>query len=417
MSNTFLNPIIVAKEALRRLENNCVMANLVYRGYEEEWSKTHNGYKPGSSVTVECPVYFRVKDGATMDAVDIYQRSTTFTLAYRKHIAWPVTSAEMTYNIDKFSEKFIKPAMEALANYIDLSILGMYKGIPNQVGTPGSTPSDFLTFALANAKLSEHSTPTSNRYCVIDPNCQAHMADQLKGLFNPGMVGTAVERAKLPSLAGMEMFMSQNVNNHTCGTAAGLTTVLVNDTVAEGDTTINIDTNGSWTLTLTEGDIFTISGVYGVNPISGQKHGSLRQFVCYDEGGGDHHTDNGNDATIKCIPGTSPYKIYSASAAETYLPYQTVDALPANNASVSVAGTAGLVHPVNLAFHRDAIGLAMVPLETPASVSWKASESHKGYSIRVIRDYDVINDVEYCRFDVLFGLKVLNPFMACRIAG
>jgi hypothetical protein len=35
----------------------------------------------------------------------------------------------------------------------------------------------------------------------------------------------------------------------------------------------------------------------------------------------------------------------------------------------------------------------------------------------VVRDYDVINDQEYIRFDVLYGVKVLNPFMACRIAG
>lgn len=417
MSHTFVNPTVVASEALRQLENSLVMGNLVHRAYEEEWSKSHNGYKPGSSVTLKCPVYFRVKDGATLDAVDLLERSTTFTLAYRKHIAWAVTAQEMTYSIDKFSERFITPAMQALANYVDSTLLSLYKGIPNQVGTPGSTPNQYLTFALANAKLSEHAVPESNRYCVIDPQCQAYMADNLKGLFNPSMVGPAIERAKLPSLAGMEMFVSQNVNTHTCGTAAGLTTVLMDETSSEGAQTVLIDTNGSWTLTLTEGDIFTIASVYGVNPISGDSTGSLRQFVCYDAGGGSHHTDNGNDATIKCIPGTDPYKIYSASAAETYLPYQTVDALPAENATVTVAGTASLSHKVNLAFHKDALGLCMVPLAMPASVSWGATKSYKGYSIRVIRDYDVTNDQEYVRFDCLFGVKCLNPFMACRIAG
>jgi len=59
----------------------------------------------------------------------------------------------------------------------------------------------------------------------------------------------------------------------------------------------------------------------------------------------------------------------------------------------------------------------MVPLEMPASVGWGAQESAGGYSIRVIRDYDVINDQEYIRFDVLYGRMVINPFLGVRIAG
>ena len=61
MANTWINPTIVAKEALRQLKNNTVMGELVYRGYEQEWARTHNGYKPGSSITINAPVYARVK--------------------------------------------------------------------------------------------------------------------------------------------------------------------------------------------------------------------------------------------------------------------------------------------------------------------------------------------------------------------
>jgi hypothetical protein len=84
---------------------------------------------------------------------------------------------------------------------------------------------------------------------------------------------------------------------------------------------------------------------------------------------------------------------------------------------VTVAGTSGLVHPVNLAFHRDAFALAMVPLAVPQSVAWSSTANYEGYSMRVLRDYDSTNDQEYLRFDALFGVKVINPFMACRIAG
>ncbi len=411
MANTWVNPTIVAKEALRQLKNNTVMGELVYRGYEQEWSKTHNGYKPGSSITINAPVYARVKTSATLDVVEANERSTTITLDQRLQVSYAVTSEEMTYNAEKNVPRLALAASQAIGEYVDKSLLGLYNKVPNQVGTPGVTPKDFLTLALANAKLSQHAVPTTDRRCVVDPMAQAYIADALKNLYNPAMVGPAVERAKFSTLAGMDTFVSQNVNMHTCGTAAGLATILMDATPSEGDTTLLIDTNGTWTLTLTSGDIFTIAASYGVNPISGVSTGVLRQWVCT------AHTDNGNDATIACTPGTAPYAIYSASANEKYLPYQTVDALPQNDAVVTVAGTAGLVHPVNLAFHRDAFALAMVPIAVPMSVSWSASANYEGYSMRVLRDYDVTNDQEYLRFDVLYGIKVINPFMATRIAG
>lgn len=411
MSNTWVNPSVVAKEALRQVQNNTVMGELVYRGYEEEWKTKSNGYKKGSTITIKAPLYLRVKDGATIDVANVVERSTTMTLEYRKHVAVAVTSDEMTYNVDKMIPRVAKAAGVAIGEYIDTSLLGLFKGIPNQVGIPGQTPKDFLTLALANAKLSQHACPTTDRRCVIDPMAQAYIADHLKNLYNPPMVGPAVERAKFATLAGMDTFVSQNVNMHTCGTAAGLTTPLMYGATAEGAVALAIDTNGSWTLTLTEGDIFTVANVNGVNPVTGVSTGQPRQFVCHT------HTDNGTDATISCTPGVAPYNIYSAAAAEANLPYQTIDTLPADNALVSVAGSASLVHPVNLAFHKDCLGLAMVPLEVPASVTWAAQESSNGYSIRVVRFYDGKNDQEYVRFDVLFALKVLNPFLGVRIAG
>ncbi len=412
MANTWVNPSIVAKEALRQLKNNTVMGELVYRGYEQEWQRTFNGYKPGSSITINAPVYARVKTSATLDVVEANERSTTLTLDNRLQVSYAVTSEEMTYNAEKNVPRLTMAAAQAIGEYIDKSLLGLYTGIPNQVGTPGVTPKDFLTLALANAKLSQHAVPTTDRRCVIDPMAQAYIADALKNLYNPSMVGPAVERAKFSTLAGMDTFVSQNVNMHTCGTAAGSALLLAYGAGTEGDTTVAIDYNSaSWTLTLTAGDIFTMAAVYGVNPISGVSTGVLRQFVCTT------HTDSGSYATLNTTPGTAPYKIYSASANEKYLPYQTVDALQADNAAVTVAGTSGLVHPVNLAFHRDCLCLAMVPLAVPDSVKWSSTANYEGYSIRVLKDYDVTNDQEYLRFDVLFGIKVINPFMGVRIAG
>ncbi|KKL60712.1 hypothetical protein LCGC14_2202590, partial [marine sediment metagenome] len=102
----------------------------------------------------------------------------------RKHVAWRLTAEEMTLNLDKYSEFYLKPAAQALANHIDTALLGLYKDVPAQVGTPGVQLDDFLTFALAKAKLSEEAAPADNRCCVIDPTTTAYMTDPLKALFH-----------------------------------------------------------------------------------------------------------------------------------------------------------------------------------------------------------------------------------------
>lgn len=410
--STFVNPTAVVREALRHLQNNCVMGGLVYRGHEDEFKKPTNGYKKGASVTVPAPIYYRVKDGAVIDTVAPYERDITFTVDVRKHVAWPVTSQEMTMNIDKLSKKHIKPAMQALSNFIDADLLSMYKQIPNQVGTPGTTPSQFYTVAEAAAVLSDNACPPDDRSCIMDPWMQAKLADSMKGLLMPTMVKQMIQKTSFGHLATFDMYMSQNVQSHTVGTGGGTVTSLMDGATAEGATGLVIDEDGSVSLTFTEGDILTVANVNAVNPISGADLSRLRQFVVRAL-----TPASGTEDTVSTIPGVAPNEIYSSAATEDYLPYQNIVTLPSDNAAVSCAGSASLVHKVNMAFHRDCIGLIMVPLEVPASVGWSAQESDGGYSIRVVRDYDVVNDQEYIRFDVLYGRMVINPMLGCRIAG
>jgi len=419
MANSILTPTKICKESIMHLKNECIMGNLIHRGYQKEFGRDGNGFLPGSSVTIKAPQYFRVKDGATVDTVDLYQRSTTLSLSYRKHIAVALTGEELTYSMSKFAEDIIMPAMRSLGNYIDTQILGLYKHIGNQVGTPNVTPTSASTYTLANAYLTQEGVPLEDRFCVVDPIAYAKMVDANRGILHTGIAGDAVKKGRISrEFAGFsEMYQSANVQNHTPGSWAG-GTVYVDDTVAEGDANMNLDQDGAGSaLTVKQGDIFTIASVNGVNPVSGQSLGRSRQFVVdadgtfADAGGGDYNL------TVSCTPGTSPYQIYSASAGETYLPFQNVDALPADDALLTIPGTASTDYTANLAFHKNAMTMAMVPLHKFDSASWVAQESYDGYTIRVLKYLDGANDTEYIRFDILFGLKVLNPFMACRIAG
>jgi hypothetical protein len=225
------------------------------------------------------------------------------------------------------------------------------------------------------------------------------------------MVKQAIEEGAFSKIHGFNVYECDNIKSHTCGTAAGATTLLVDGATAEGAVSITIDENGSWSKTFKQGDIFQAAAVYGVNRFTGETTGRLRQFCVEAD-----VAASGTEQAVSCTPGVAPYNIYSAAAAEKYLPYQTIDALPADNAAVSCMGSSGLVHKVNMAFHRNAIAMFMVPVVAPEGLK-SHKESADGLTVTVCYGGDITNYVSYFRFDILYGKKVINPFFGVRIAG
>ena len=141
MAQTYVTHDMIAKEALLQLKNELLSASLVHRGYEGEFQEKPGGWHKGDTINIKAHVYFRVKSGEVIDVVDLKEQSTTLTVDQRYHVAWRCSSQDLTQNIDAFSQRWISPAMQALANYIDADMFGyMYKYIPNQIGSPGTTP-------------------------------------------------------------------------------------------------------------------------------------------------------------------------------------------------------------------------------------------------------------------------------------
>jgi hypothetical protein len=228
----------------------------------------------------------------------------------------------------------------------------------------------------------------------------------MKGLFNPtdtvsrqfknGMMGTGV-------LGFDEVNMSQSIKVHTTGTRSTTDTILVNGAVStQGQATISID-GGTGSATVVAGDVFTIAGVFAVNPQTRESTGSLQQFVCT-------ATTTASSGAWTSIP-ISP-AIYTSTSA-----LATVDSFPADNAAVTFVGTASTGYPQNLIYHKDAITFATADLVLPTGVDMAARAVHNGISLRIIRDYDINNDRMPCRIDVLYGFSTIRPQMACRLWG
>jgi len=402
MGNSLLTIDMITRKSLEILENNLVLSRNVNKEYDDSFAV--EGAKIGSTLRIRLPDRALVTDGAALQVQDDNEQYTTLTVSSQKHIGINFTSAELTMQLDDFAERVLKPRISQLAASVDADVANAYKSIFNTVGTPGTTPATALVLLQAQQKLNESAAPMSPRFATVNPAANAGLVNGLSGFFNPtstisrqfktGMMGEGV-------LGYDEMNMSQSIVNHTTGSRAG--TILVNETVStQGQSTITLDGLTS-TTTVTVGDVFTIAGVYAVNPQTRLSTGSLQQFVVTAA-----QTASGSDMANMAI---SP-PMYTAANA-----LATIDAFPANNAAVTFVGTASTVYPQNLVYHKNAITLATADLLLPQGVDMASRQVHNGISMRIVRQYDINNDRMPCRVDVLYGFNTIRPPMACRIWG
>lgn len=407
MSNTLITPTIIAKESLRLLKNKLVMARLVHTDYTKEFKKV------GSTIEIRKPVKFIANSGATRVNQDVTEGYTTLAINNQEHVSWNFTSQELTLTVDQYRERYLNSAMAALAQKVDSSLTANYSSVAQWTGTAGTTPANFLTLGGAHQMLVEHAAPVEEDLsAVLNPAAALKIANDLKTLFTPQKTLTALERVKIGPYAGFDTYRSNSIIQHTVGAYAG--TPLVNGASQNSNSSpqadsMTLNTDGwsnSITGVLKAGDVFTIAGVYDVNPMTYQSLGYLKQFVVL--------SDANSGAT------TGPAALTIAPAIVDTGPYQNVTATPADNAAITVVtGTASTQYAQNLCFHKNAFALVWAPLEMPDGAAFKAMETDPdtGMSVRVVKQYDIDNDRDVIRLDILFGTKTIYRDLAVRLTG
>jgi len=404
MGQSLLNISMITKESLRILKNELGFAKNVNRQYDDKFE--HSGAKIGSVINIRKPVRYTVSDGPALQLQDIEDQSEALTLDSQKHVAFQFSSKELALNIEEFSERYIKPAVVSLANKIDYDGTGLFEDVYQAVGTPGTTPDDLDDALNAGVKLDNMGAPMDDqRSLVLNPAAQADMVYGLKGLFQSSEeIKKQYEKGVMGYAAGFKWKMDQNIRSHTIGQQGG--TPEVKTTVSsQGASTIATE---GWTSSaanrLKKGDVFTVAGVYAVNPQSRQSTGQLQQFVVT----ADFDSDGSGEGDISVAP-----------AMYTEGPYQNITAFPADGDAITVLGSGSVVSPQNLAFHKDAFVLGMADLPLPGGVDMaaRASDEGSGLSVRIVKAYDINNDTFPCRLDVLYGWKTIYPELACRIVG
>ncbi len=400
MANQLLTISMITKESLRVLTGSLKFATNVNNGYDNEFGI--KGAKIGQTVNIRKPARYTGRTGPVINVESQTETYVPLTLDQQYGVDLSFTSAEQTLSLDMYSDRVIKPAMANIANRIDGYGFNYLKQCYNQVGTPGSAVTALSTYLAAGVKLDNTLTPRDGlRVLVADPGTQATATGLGVNLFNPQPEISAQYRTgQLTDALGFRWFMDQNAPTHTNGAYGG--TPAVNGTNQSGSTLV---TNGwaSGASTMTAGTVFTIAGVYAVNPQTKATLGALQQFVV---------TSTVSDTAGAMSLSVSPSIVGPGSA------FQNVSKLPTTGDLLTVAGATGVTTQLSGAFHRDAFVMGVADLDVPGGtdMAYRASDPQTGLSVRVIRDYNVVTDQWITRFDILFGFNTLYEQLSCRIA-
>lgn len=401
-SQVLLTPTIITKESLVILENNLVAANRVNRKFENQFVKI------GNSLTIRKPNRFTIVSGPGLQIQDIAEPSVTITINQQQHADFQFTSQDLTLTVEEFSERYLKPAMASLANKVDLDVLAnTTSGISNFVGTPTVTPAAFSTSVqLTGRRQDELAAPQDNRTLCLNPAAYWGIANGLTPSFVMPTAKEALVKGYLATIGNYEVYMDQNVPSGAQGINhnSTITMAISSASGAQGNGASTVMAGGTPAENMGLGEVFTVAGVFNVNPQNRLSTGVLKNFV----------------VTGTTSPSGSSWTVTFSPSIVTSGPYQNAVGSMSSGAAVTwLTGTTAtqIGSPNNIAFTRDAFGLVMVPMEIPQGVDFAARETYRNISMRVIRAYDINNDVFPTRIDILYGTTTYYDELAVRLGG
>jgi len=412
MSNQLLTISMITNEALRVLTNSLVFTRSISRQYDDKFAI--EGAKIGTTINLRKPPRYVGRTGPALQIESSVETYVPLTLGTQFGVDMAFTTQDLSLNISDFSDRFIKPAVAAVANKIDYDGLQQFVNVYNLVGTPGvlsGTPSQsqsLQTILAARARLNQEAAPVDElRHIVVDPQTEVGLVSGLTNLFNPQTTISEIFKkgAMGDSTLGFNFAMDQNVANFTTGTSTAFTVSAQTggsvQTNAQTPFTLGIS---SLSGTLTAGTVFTIPNVYAVNPQSRQSTGALRNFV----------------VTAAAGAGATSLTVFPTPV--FYGQFQNVTSttgtIPTGTASI-ISGNSGTAatYAQSLAYHRDAFALGTADLLLPQGVDMAGRASADGLSIRLVRQYDINSDQLPTRLDVLYGFSTIYPELATRITG
>lgn len=386
--------------ALAIIKNNLGFAKNVNRDWEDEFTgNMSRGYAPGNTINIRKPPRYTYRAGRVSIPQATVEGTVPLTLSQGgSDIAF--TSQERTLSVTRLEDK-VMAAIAPVTNEIDRQGLALaHYSTYNTLNPTGALPT---TSALAigamtslGQRLDEMAAPRDRggRTVVANPAFNSALVQGFGGFFNnPSKISDQYNTGMLSDSFGFNSAMDQNVDVHVNGAATATNISGANQT---GSTLTVVAIAGG---TLTRGTTITLPGVFAVNPQSRVSTGQLANFV----------------VTADALVGATSISI--SPAIVTSGAFQNVTASPTTGQPYIIQGAASTSYATNIAYHKDAFTLAMVPMAAPPSGKGNVSVSQRtedGMTVKVTEYYDAINDTMGMRFDVLFGWAATYPELSVK---
>ena len=412
MANTLLTSTIVTKETGFKYTNNVRFVSQITHKYDPYYASQPKGGKPGDTIFARMPVRFEPKTGQALQQQNIYELSVPIVMEEQFQVAFGWSSAEAALSIEEVDDRYIQPAVNTLANQVDVYAYNkVFKDVWNVVGTPGTQPSAFLTLTTAVSKIVNQAVDDKDLVACLAPLTMATMANANSTLFNPGSAVSESYRSGMlesPASGIQRFYREPNVQSYVTGSSTAATPLV--DGANQTGSVLNTKGWASGASTLKKGDHFTIGGVYTLNPLSYTNTAQLQDFVVTAD-----TTSVGTEMDTLPI---SPSIIVTG-------PLRNVSNSPADGAVITVKGfttpAGGTMTAtqalVNLVFHKEAFTFVTVDLLKPAGgVDCEFFRSKAaGVSMRFLSGYDMLNDQNPSRLDILGGAASLQVRGACAV--
>ncbi|NTW34552.1 MAG: hypothetical protein HGB17_00155 [Syntrophobacteraceae bacterium] len=408
--NVFLTDDIILHEIMEELISSCVAVKRVNRQLEKSFTKR------GDTISVEKPFMTQTAEGRTLAVQPMTDTKVPFTIDRQRNFGLKFNQRDRSLNMRAFKERYLNSGIRQLGNDIEQSILqcAVKKGY-RSYGSPGTALSSDIVTDI-DGRMTEVAIPEDGmRSGIINTRDGKSIDKEMKGLYNPAMVKSAIERGYMGPISEMQLYRTAMMPVHTVGNHGG--TPLIKGANQTGSSLVIDGGTNSTTKFLVEGDTFTIAGVYEVHPQTKQSTGELQRFVVK----GDVDTSGTGTATLSISPaindGSSAMVTTNGAGESVSLAaYQNVSNAPADNAAITVIGEAGKSYRQNVFFHKNALTLCMAQKELPESavVKSRVTDPDSGLSLCMTAGYDVVEDEQTYRVDAIWGVDALQAELLFR---
>ena len=405
--NTFITPTWVTKDVAMNWKNNIKLVSQFDRQWNNEWENKPKGAQIGDTVQVRIPQRFVVNEGQALIQQAILNQTVPITINHQYQVGMGWSSADTALRVEEVQKRYTKPAGIALANKADVQAgAEVYKSVYYSIGAPGQgLLGQNQTWTDGVALMRAVGVP-EELYAVTDPLTQSKLTNANIAQFNPAASISKIWKTSQfgeGALGVDEWSWDPNMPTHTTGSFTS-STPAVSGANQTGST---LAISGMGTYAFKAGDVFTIDGVYAVNPQSYVNSGFLQQFVITAD-----------------LSGSSTGTLSIAPAIITSGQLQTVTNSPAGSAAISFLGSTGTVNATmtataskqSLLFNPSAFAIVFVdlPQNLAGANAKRFNDAEAQISLRWVEQYNIQTDQAPSRMDMLVGVAPILPYFAIR---